>query len=78
LKALFRIREAYKRTPKGTYQKLHTNLRIPWELLIGIYLVSGGVCASIHGLKLIPLWLFTTSMGYLYVVIRFPYDVFYK
>jgi len=78
LKALFRIREAYKRTPKGTYQKLHTNLRIPWELLIGIYLVIGGVCAAIHGLKLIPLWLFTTSMGYLYVVIRFPYDVFYK
>jgi len=78
LKAVFRVREVYKRTPKGVYQKTFTSLRIPWELLLGLLYCGIGLYALIEGLVISAAWLIISSAGYLYVVYRFSRDVFYK
>lgn len=78
VKALLRQKEIYKRTPKGVYQKLYSNMRFPCELAMGLYFLMSGFVAFIHGLRIISMWIILLSMGYMYVVIRFPRDVFYK
>ncbi|MEM0002431.1 MAG: hypothetical protein QW211_06020, partial [Desulfurococcaceae archaeon] len=78
IKALLRKREVYRRTPKGIYQRLYSNVRFPCELVLGLYFLISGVISIMHGMRILPLWILLTSMGYIYVVIRFPRDVFYK
>lgn len=78
LKAVFRVREIYKRTPKGVYQRTFTSLRVPWELLFGLLNYCIGLYALMKGLIVSATWLIFSSAGYLYVVYRFPRDVFYE
>ena len=77
LKALFRLKETYKRTPKGAYQKLFSGLRPPIELVLGLLFAFAGVAALRAGSVISGLWLLLSSTCYLYVVLRFPRDVFY-
>lgn len=78
VKALLRLSETYKRTPKGTYQKMYLSLRVPWELLFGTLFGVLGTYALIRGLFFTAAWLLLCSAGFLYTVYRFPRDVFYK
>lgn len=78
LKALFRLKETYKRTPKGAYQKLFSGLRPPVELILGLFFAAAGIAALRVGSIITSLWLLLSSTCYLYVVIRFPRDVFYN
>jgi len=78
LKALLRIRVEYKRTPKGRYQWLGGGLRPPLELILGLVLLCAGVMGLFNGWRTIWIWLLASSIGYLYIVYRFPKDVFYS
>jgi cellulose synthase/poly-beta-1,6-N-acetylglucosamine synthase-like glycosyltransferase len=78
LKAIFRIKTEYKRTPKGFYQRVYTGLRIPWELLIGLLFLFAGAITLLQKAILTAIFLLLHASAYLYVVARFPRDVFYK
>jgi cellulose synthase/poly-beta-1,6-N-acetylglucosamine synthase-like glycosyltransferase len=78
LKALLRIRVEYKRTPKGRYQWLGGGLRPPIELILGLVLLCAGVMGLFNGWRTSWIWLSASSIGYLYIVYRFPRDVFYS
>jgi len=78
LKALLRIRVEYKRTPKGRYQWLGGGLRPPLELILGLVLLCAGVMGLFNGWRTSWIWLLASSIGYLYIVYRFPRDVFYS
>ncbi|MEM1780345.1 MAG: glycosyltransferase family 2 protein [Desulfurococcaceae archaeon] len=77
-KALMRIKEIYKRTPKGLYQGIYSGLRVPWELLMGLFFTFTGIYGLINGLIFTGIWLLVEASGFIYVVYRFPRDVFYK
>jgi hypothetical protein len=73
-----RIRVEYKRTPKGRYQWLGGGLRPPLELILGLVLLCAGVMGLLSGWRTSWIWLLASSIGYLYIVYRFPRDVFYS
>ena len=78
LKAIFRIKMEYKRTPKGVYQRAYTEMRVPWEILLGFIFVVSGLAALLHGALLTSLFLLLHGASYVYILVRFPRDVFYK
>lgn len=78
VKAVLRVKEGFKRTPKGVFQTTVLKKRIPWELIFGVFFFTAGLKSMLTGGMLIGLWLTTYSLGYLYVVYRFPRDVFYE
>lgn len=77
-KSLLRIREEYKRTPKGIYQRQYTYLRIPCEFIAGIVIAAAGVYSIVNQAYLTGILLLTISWGFLHVTYSFPSDVFYK
>jgi len=78
LRAIFRVKTEYKRTPKGIYQRVYTGLRIPWELVIGLLFLVAGTVTVLHRAILTAIFLLLHASAHLYVVVRFPRDVFYK
>lgn len=77
-KALLRRPMIYKRTPKGKYEGLFTGMRFPWEAVIGFTVLSTGIILIVKGLLYTGLWSLTYSAGYLYTVVRWYKDIFYK
>jgi len=78
LRAIFRFKMEFKRTPKGFYQRMYSKPRIPWELILGLLFTSAAVIALFHRATLTALILLLNATSYFYVVVRFPLDVFYK
>lgn len=78
LKALLRVKEVYKRTPKGYYQQVRERLRIPWELLFATYFAIASLRALLGGCILTCIFLATLSLPFFYVTYRFKQDVFYE
>lgn len=78
LRALLRRRMTYKRTPKGVMQltEIGDKLRIPVELLFGLFFAFAGVFSLMKGLFIPGMWLVLYGSGFLYVVLRWPRDVF--
>lgn len=77
LKAIIRMKEVYKRTPKGIYQKTTRGFRTPWELIFGLFFFASSINSAINGMVVISTWLLMNSICYFYVVYRFPREVFY-
>ena len=78
LRAIFRIKMEFKRTPKGIYQRTYTGIRLPWEALLGFLFVVSGLTALLHRAVLTSLFLLLHAASYMYILIRFPRDVFCK
>ncbi|MEM4718425.1 MAG: glycosyltransferase family 2 protein, partial [Desulfurococcaceae archaeon] len=78
LKAMVRIKEVYKRTPKGIYQKTSRSLRVPWELIYGLFFLFTGLIAFINEMIVTHIWLLMNSLCFFYIVYRFPREVFYE
>ncbi|MCC6053391.1 MAG: glycosyltransferase family 2 protein [Desulfurococcaceae archaeon] len=78
LRALFRIKTEYKRTPKGVHQRLYSQLRVPWELLLGLVFLASSAIAVLSKAYITAIVLLLHAATYLYILARYPRDVFYK
>ncbi|MEM0326498.1 MAG: glycosyltransferase family 2 protein [Desulfurococcaceae archaeon] len=78
IKALLRVKEEYKRTPKGLYQKMYRSPRFPLELALGAYFAFGAIPSFMKGYYLTSITLCMFMLPFLYVTLRFRKDVFYR
>jgi cellulose synthase/poly-beta-1,6-N-acetylglucosamine synthase-like glycosyltransferase len=78
LKAILRVKADYKRTPKGLHQRVYSQLRAPWEILLGLLFLSSSAVAVLSSAYLTTLILLLHAATYIYILVRYPRDVFYK
>jgi cellulose synthase/poly-beta-1,6-N-acetylglucosamine synthase-like glycosyltransferase len=78
LKAILRVKADYKRTPKGLHQRVYSQLRAPWEILLGLLFLSSSTVAVLNSAYLTALILLLHAATYIYILVRYPRDVFYK
>jgi len=72
------FRMAYKRTPKGSFVHRSHGLRVPIEFIIGITMLLYGLTSIYKGLLFTGGWFLTYSLGYVYSMIRWWREIFFK
>ncbi|OYT38849.1 MAG: hypothetical protein B6U89_05210 [Desulfurococcales archaeon ex4484_58] len=76
--ALLRLKVGFKRTPKGRYEHLLSNIRVPIETIVGLYALFIGINLLINQILYTGGWFLSYSLGYIYATIRWWKDIIYR
>jgi cellulose synthase/poly-beta-1,6-N-acetylglucosamine synthase-like glycosyltransferase len=80
IKAFLRRRVTYKRTPKGLHEKKMWGgrYRVPVEIITGLTILITSLLLIFKGILYTGLWSLFYGIGYLYGIIRWGKEMFYK
>jgi cellulose synthase/poly-beta-1,6-N-acetylglucosamine synthase-like glycosyltransferase len=80
IKAFLRRRMTYKRTPKGLHEEKirGSRYRVPVEIITGLVILIVALLLIFKGITYTGLWSLFYGIGYLYGIIRWGREMFYR